>query len=173
MECYIAECILQKQNNICLNTKFMQYTLLHIDKPSKELLAFVRGLSTKKEEEKINLLIKNNTMTMKEIIHNIAVDIYAEILKSTKPEHKRTGEYRIGLDKSLDIIRRYDVEIQNASTDKISDEKIEKALVLLDEYLQIVNPIQLGIFKIKINKVVDQVYKRNMIMIISDIINKV
>lgn len=54
---------------------------------------------------------------------------------------------------------------------KISDVKIEEALIELDKFLQITNPVELGIFKIKIGKKVDRWYYNKMIMIVSDVLN--
>lgn len=54
----------------------------------------------------------------------------------------------------------------------ISDSLIEEALLELDDFLRICNPIELGIFKIKIGKKVDDFYKQRMIDIVSKVLNK-
>jgi hypothetical protein len=43
---------------------------------------------------------------------------------------------------------------------------IEKMLEKLDEHLQMVNPIQLGIFKIKLGKSIDKEYKKAAIKVV-------
>lgn len=47
-------------------------------------------------------------MKIQEIINKITIEIYDEIVASTQPQHKRTGEYRIGLQKAIDIVRQYE-----------------------------------------------------------------
>lgn len=54
----------------------------------------------------------------------------------------------------------------------MNDKTIEEALIKLDEFLQTCNPVELGIFKISIGKVADNTYKKEMIRIVSEVLNR-
>ena len=56
-------------------------------------------------------------------------------------------------------------------TEKVNRELIEKSLIELDDFLQICNPVQLGIFKIIIGNDVDLIYKNKMIDIVYNVLN--
>ena len=53
---------------------------------------------------------------------------------------------------------------------KFNNNLIQQALEKLDEHLQIVNPIELGIFKIKLGKYIDVEYKNAAIKVVKDVL---
>lgn len=55
--------------------------------------------------------------------------------------------------------------------EKVNRELIEKSLIELDDFLQICNPVQLGIFKIIIGNDVDFIYRNKMIDIVYNVLN--
>ena len=57
------------------------------------------------------------------------------------------------------------------NNNEIYDNLIEKALIKLDEHLQVVNPIELGIFKIKLGKSIDKQYKIKAIQVVKDVLS--